>query len=201
MSELQGTFGFMTTYGWVIFALWLILVGYWCLSAYAVRRSIGRWIWWREIALRLGFFALLVLALQVSLAGHALSRAPRYALSASTLPGMVGVGLCFLGTGIAILARASLGENWSIPMAHQHSAELVTRGPYAYVRHPIYSGMLLAMVGSAVGQSVLWLLPLVVYGPHFIRSARHEERHLLEQFPQHYRAYMQRTRMLFPFVL
>jgi protein-S-isoprenylcysteine O-methyltransferase Ste14 len=57
------------------------------------------------------------------------------------------------------------------------------------------------MLGSAIGQSLLWLLPLIVYGPHFIHSARQEEKLLLEQFPQHYRAYMKQTKMLLPFVL
>jgi protein-S-isoprenylcysteine O-methyltransferase Ste14 len=86
-------------------------------------------------------------------------------------------------------------------VAPEETAELVTTGPYAYVRHPIYSGMLLAMLGSAIGQSVLWLLPLSMYGPQFIFSARREERLLLEQFPERYGAYMKHTKMLLPFVL
>jgi protein-S-isoprenylcysteine O-methyltransferase Ste14 len=191
----------MTTCGWVILALWLILVGWWCLSAYAVRRSIGRWVWWREIAVRLGFFALVVLALQVAVVGHALPNAPRYVLGTSGLTAVIGVVLCVLGIGIAILARASLGQNWATPSAHEHDPEVITSGPYAYVRHPIYGGMLLAMLGSAIAQSVLWLLPLIVYAPQFIRSARREERLLLEQSPQYYGAYMKRTKMLLPFVL
>jgi len=88
-----------------------------------------------------------------------------------------------------------------MPTSKQENPELVTTGPYALVRHPIYGGMLVAMLGSAIGQSVLWLLPLIVYAPSFIRSARREEKLLLEQFPERYRAYMQRTKMLLPFVL
>ena len=191
----------MTPCGWVIFALWFILVGYWCLSARAVKRSIGRWIWWREIALRLGLFAFVVPALQVSAAGHALPDAPRYALSTSLLAGVIGIVLCVLGIGIAILGRASLGHSWAVPSPLTGGPELVTAGPYAYVRHPIYAGMLLAMLGSSIGQSLLWLLPLIVYGPHFIQSARREERLLLEQYPERYRAYMKQTKMLLPFVL
>ena len=104
------------------------------------------------------------------------------------------------GIGLAILGRAYVGRTWTMPTANEENPELVTTGPYAFVRHPIYGGMLLAMLGSAIGQSVLWLLPLIVYGPHFIVSARREERLLLEQFPQHYRAYMKGTKMLLPFV-
>jgi len=83
----------------------------------------------------------------------------------------------------------------------EEPAELVTTGPYALVRHPIYGGMLLAMLGSALAQSLLWLAPLLVYGPLFIRSARREERLLLERFPQRYPGYLKRTKMLVPFVL
>jgi protein-S-isoprenylcysteine O-methyltransferase Ste14 len=69
------------------------------------------------------------------------------------------------------------------------------------VRHPFYCGLLLAMAGSAIGQSVFWFLPMLVYGPLFILTARREESSLLERFPDGYRAYMKRTKMLLPFVL
>jgi protein-S-isoprenylcysteine O-methyltransferase Ste14 len=192
----------VTIYGWLIFPLWLTLVVYWSLSASAVSRVIGsKWIWWREIAVRLGFFAVVVLALQVAVLGHALPNARLYALNTSTLMGLIGFVFSVLGIGLAVLARAHLGRSWGMPMSNKENPELVTTGPYAFVRHPIYSGMLLAMLGSAIGQSVFWLLPLIVYGPNFILSARREEHLLIEQFPERYRAYMKRTKMLLPFVL
>ena len=191
----------MTIYGWLIFALWLTLVAYWIPSANAVSRSIGsKWIWWREIAVRLGFFALVVLALRVAVLNGVLPDAGLYALNTSMLMGLVGLVLSVLGIGLAILARALLGGNWAMPLSSRENRELVTTGPYAFVRHPIYSGMLLAMIGSAIGQSVFWLLPLIVYGPNFVSSARREESLLIEQFPERYPAYMQRTKMLLPFV-
>jgi protein-S-isoprenylcysteine O-methyltransferase Ste14 len=190
----------MTIYGWLIFALWLTLVAYWALSARGVKRTIGgRWIWWREIAVRLGLFALVVLVLRLAVVGHALPNARLYELNTSM--GLVGCLICVWGIGLAILARASLGRNWGMPMAKKEDPELVTTGPYAIVRHPIYGGMLLAMLGSAMGQSVFWLFPLVVYGPYFILSALREETLLLERFPDRYRIYMKRTKMLLPFVL
>jgi protein-S-isoprenylcysteine O-methyltransferase Ste14 len=192
----------MTIYGWLIFALWLTLVAYWSLSASAVNRSIGsRWIWWREIAIRLGFFALVVLTLRVAVLGHALPNAPLYALNTSMLMGLIGFVLSLLGIGLAILARACLIRSWGRSMSNKENPELVTTGPYTLVRHPIYGGMLLAILGSAIGQSVFWLLPLIVYGPYFIRSARREENVLIERFPERYRAYMKQTKMLLPFVL
>ncbi len=192
----------MTVYGWLIFALWLILVAYWILAACAVRRSLGgRWIWRREIALRLGFFALVVLVLQVGGVGQALPNTGLYSLNRGMLTGFIGFVLAAYGIGLAILARAYLGPRWAAPLSNGESLELVTTGPYAWVRHPLYSGMLLAMIGSAIGQSVFWLLPLIVYGPNFILSARREEKFLIEQCPERYRAYRKRTKMLLPFVI
>jgi len=109
--------------------------------------------------------------------------------------------ICGLGIGLAVVARAYLGRNWGMPMSRKENPELVTSGPYAFVRHPIYGGLLLAMLGSVLGQSVLWLLPLIVYGPYFIFSARREESLLTGQFAERYRLYMSRTKMLVPFVL
>lgn len=77
----------------------------------------------------------------------------------------------------------------------------MTNGPYALVRHPLYGGLLLAMLGSALGQSVLWVLPLLVYWRGFVASARREERMLIAQYPDRYRDYMKRTRMFVPYVI
>src|SRR5215469_4924529 len=100
----------MTIFGWLIFALWLTLVAYWGLSAYRVRRSTGgRWLWWREIAVRLGFFALVVLTLQITIAGNSLPNDARlYAFTTNMLRGLIGLVLCLLGVGLAIAARPYL---------------------------------------------------------------------------------------------
>jgi len=182
----------MSPYGWLVFALWLVLVVYW-VQASLRKRGVGdAWEWRREIALRLGFFALLLLSLRSAMAGHVLPEMPAYVFNTGSITGVLGLVICTLGIGLAILGRAWLTRNRDA---------LVTSGPYAWVRHPIYAGMLLAMLGSAIAQSLLWILPLMLYGPAFISGARREERRLSEQFPERYRAYMQRTRMLLPFVV
>jgi len=192
----------MTIYGWLISAVWLILVAYWALMGSRATRSTGRrWIWWREIAVRLGIFALVLPALDVAVVGHASPIMQQYAFNTSALLGCIGLLLCTLDVALVILARIYLTRTWGTTVSRKETPELVTTGPYAFVRHPVYGGMLLAMLGSAIGQSIFWLLPLVVYGPNFIRSARREERLLSEHFPERYPAYMMRTRMLLPFVL
>ena len=79
------------------------------------------------------------------------------------------------------MARAHLEPGGLTAGSDRRIAGLITTGPYALVRHPLYGGLLLAVLGSAIGQSVLWLLPLIVYGPLFIISARREEKRLLEE--------------------
>jgi protein-S-isoprenylcysteine O-methyltransferase Ste14 len=152
------------------------------------------------MALRLGFFAVVVTGSQVAAAGGALPNALA-TFNSRMLPGLIGFLLCALGIGLAIRARSLLNPSWTGPTADLDNAALVTSGPYAYVRHPIYGGMLLALGGSAIGQSLLWLLPLLVYGPQLVRSARREETLLLQRFPERYRDDIKRTRMLLPFVL
>ena len=192
----------MTIYGWLISALWLTLIAYWSLATAALMRGIGRrWIWWREIAVRLGFFALVVLALRVAVIGHVFPNEGLLAFNSSMLMGLIGFVCSAFGIGLAILARAYLRRSWDMPVSNGENPSLITTGPYALVRHPLYGGLLLAIFGSAIAQSPLWLLPLIVYGPYFIRGARCEEKLLIERYPERYPAYMNRTKMLLPFVL
>jgi protein-S-isoprenylcysteine O-methyltransferase Ste14 len=188
----------MTIYGGLTFALWLALIAYWALSAQGLKRRTGRrWLWWREIAVRLGIFSLVVLALQVG----ASPQVALYTLDQGMLLSLLGLMLCVSGIALAILARARLDHTRQVADLDGKSSELLTTGPYALVRHPLYGGLLLAMLGSAISQSLLWLLPLVVYGPLLFLSARREESQLLEQFSDGYAAYRRRTKMLLPFLL
>jgi protein-S-isoprenylcysteine O-methyltransferase Ste14 len=189
--------GSESIFGWLISASWAALVGYWCVSAAgAIRTSGTRWIWWREITLRLGFFASVLLLVQIEAAAGFLPLAGSSFLNTSWPLGLSGFLLSVLGVGLAIGARVSLGAVWAV----RAPSQLITNGPYATVRHPLYGGLLLAMLGSAMGQSVLWVLPLIVYGPGFVASARREEQVLLEQFPDQYRDYMRHTKLFIPFL-
>jgi len=113
----------------------------------------------------------------------------------------LGVALCGAGFALAFWARAHLGRNWGMPMSLRQGHELVTSGPYAYVRHPIYTGIMLAMIGSALAVAFLWLALFALYFAYFLFSARTEEKMMLTQFPAAYPAYRRRTKMLLPFLL
>ena len=73
-------------------------------------------------------------------------------------------------------------------------------GPYAFIRHPIYGGVLLMMVGTALGFAPVWWLAAGAAGIYFFYSARAEERFMGERFPDSYPAYRARTKMLIPFL-
>jgi protein-S-isoprenylcysteine O-methyltransferase Ste14 len=113
---------------------------------------------------------------------------------------ILGLVLIAAGLGLAVWARIYLGRNWGMPMTEKERPQLVTSGPYRFVRHPIYSGLLLAMLGSALAATLLWLLVLVGLGSYFIYSARVEERLMTSSFPEAYPAYRARSKMLIPFV-
>jgi protein-S-isoprenylcysteine O-methyltransferase Ste14 len=103
--------------------------------------------------------------------------------------------------GFAIWARMHIGRNWGTPMTQKDEPELVTSGPYHLVRHPIYSGILLAGVGTAIALSWLWLTAVALAGVYFLYSAMIEERYLTDQFPDNYPVYKRSTKMLVPFIL
>jgi protein-S-isoprenylcysteine O-methyltransferase Ste14 len=86
-------------------------------------------------------------------------------------------------------------------MSEKADPELVTTGPYSVIRHPIYSGVILAMVGTTVAVSLFWLAAVVLLGAYFLYSAAMEERYMAEVFPGAYPRYKQSTKMLIPFIL
>ena len=112
---------------------------------------------------------------------------------------ILGDVLCAAGIALAVWARLVLGRNWGMPMSHKEGAELITTGPYAAIRHPIYSGVLLALLGTAIAGGVAWFLFFVLIGAFFVYSARQEEARMAALFPG-YEAYRSRTRMLVPWV-
>jgi protein-S-isoprenylcysteine O-methyltransferase len=106
-----------------------------------------------------------------------------------------------MGAVLAIWARFSLGGNWSATVTIKAGHTLVRRGPYALVRHPIYSGLLLALLGTVLlFNQVRCLLALALIVLMLASKIRMEERFMAEQFGAEYVAYKQRVKALIPFV-
>jgi len=68
------------------------------------------------------------------------------------------------------------------------------------VRHPIYTGLILAMLGTALATNLYWLIAVAVFGGFFVSSATREEAYLAGEFPDAYPAYKRSTKMLVPFI-
>jgi protein-S-isoprenylcysteine O-methyltransferase Ste14 len=113
--------------------------------------------------------------------------------------GAAGWVLTALGMLFSIWARVSLGRNWSGRVVLKHGQELVSTGPYALVRHPIYTGLLVALAGTALYNG-RWqaLLGLAFFAISFWLKARSEENLLEREFGEEYRSYRDRTPMLIP---
>ena len=171
--------------GWAIF--WI----YWLVAAFSMKR--GRVLWSRELRIRVVLFVVVVLLVRAgAFREH----------GTNTNPWLAGIGLVLfaLGLGLAVWARRHLGHNWGPPMTRKDTPELVTTGPYRLVRHPIYSGILLAGIGTAAALSWMWLSVVAVAGIYFGYSAIVEERLLNDTFPGAYHAYQRSSKMLVPFI-
>ncbi|HEY2518283.1 MAG TPA: isoprenylcysteine carboxylmethyltransferase family protein [Polyangiaceae bacterium] len=117
--------------------------------------------------------------------------------------GAVSVGLTALGIAFAIWARFTLGKNWSGTVTVKENHTLVERGPYALVRHPIYTGLLLAFFGTflSLGTHPVRLVLGVAALTFALRAKMAtEERFMLDQFGEAYVDYRRRVRSLIPFV-
>jgi protein-S-isoprenylcysteine O-methyltransferase Ste14 len=112
-----------------------------------------------------------------------------------------GAALVALGLAFSVWARIHLGRNWSGTVTVKQEHELVRGGPYAYVRHPIYTGLLLALIGTAMVRGE-WrgVLAVLIAFAALWRKLRLEERWMIETFGDHYRRYRERTAALIPFL-
>ena len=111
----------------------------------------------------------------------------------------LGIGLTTCGIGLAIWARSCLGANWSATITIRTSHSLIRIGPYARLRHPIYSGLLLAIAGTALAQGE-WrgLLALVIALIAWSMKARKEESWLRDEFGTQFEEYSRHSGFLLP---
>jgi len=187
----------MNIFSAVLTLLWLIFIIYWLVSAVKSKKNIRNKAWSRNIGFRIGFIIVFIIALKIPAFQNFLvqTRSPF-----ADIIQLVAVIVAALGVGVAIWARVHLGRNWGMPMSLKENPELVTSGPYAYIRNPIYTGVLLAVLGSVFVEGIFWLVPLVFAAIYFVYSAKVEEGIMLKEFPDTYPAYKARTKMLIPFV-
>jgi protein-S-isoprenylcysteine O-methyltransferase Ste14 len=188
----------MNIYGWIIAIFWLLFIGYWIISAMSAKKRVQESPHAREVIFRLLAVVIIVLILQLPI----FESVAIYfnTLFTNSIVNILGVILCGMGIAFAIWARLRLGRNWGMPMSIQEKAELITSGPYRFVRHPIYAGMILAMTGSMLVEGFFWLVFLVFVISYFVYSIKVEEALMERQFPETYPIYKRKTKALIPFI-
>jgi len=174
---------------------WLAFWVYWFISAARTKPVASRSK--SGVKMRFGIFILLIFILRLSYPAIS-TTGSRIPANVSHLIIPISLILFFGGLSLAVWARIFIGKNWGFPMSQNTSPELVTSGPYAYVRHPIYSGVLMATLATAIVSGPFWLLILFVLSVYFIYSAKQEEKYLLKTFPKAYPKYKHTTKMLIP---
>jgi protein-S-isoprenylcysteine O-methyltransferase Ste14 len=183
----------------IISDCWILFGAIWLLAAFWTKQCVYQ----ESTARRLRYVIPLVLGGFLLAKGHRLA----HPLDHRLIPHVdalarIGVVLCVTGLAFCIWARFTLGRNWSGVVTLKGGHELITRGPYAWVRHPIYTGLLTMTVGTVV---VLGHLAGIIAMPFIFVSfwikLRYEEKVMLEKFPDEYVAYQRRVKRLIPFVL
>jgi protein-S-isoprenylcysteine O-methyltransferase Ste14 len=169
-------------------------MAYWFISSFGVRRA-------KRVAppadrLRYAGAVLLAIAL-VSWGTRYWGWLGTWVLPPSLALFYIGAVIATAGLGFSVWARVHLGEYWSGNVTLKEGHCLIRSGPYALVRHPIYTGILLGMLGSAVAlDQVRGYLGFAVLTYSFIGKLRKEEAWLTEEFGEEYLRYKREVRAL-----
>jgi protein-S-isoprenylcysteine O-methyltransferase Ste14 len=190
------------SFGSLFGGVWVLWLAYWGISAIGVKPAIRV----ESSASRFFKYALpLMVAVVLLLDSHGWLHGRL--LGGRFVPAelwvvWLGFALTVAGLAFTCWARVTLGRNWSGVVQLKQDHELIVRGPYSIVRHPIYTGLLLAFLGSAIAVGE-WraLLATAIVGISFWYKLRQEERWLCELFGDQYRDFMRRVKALIPWVL
>jgi protein-S-isoprenylcysteine O-methyltransferase Ste14 len=150
---------------------------------------------------RYGIGILAALLLQfgegIPVIGHRLAFLPR----SSPALNVAVIILAVSGMVVAVMARRTLAGNWSGEVVVKKDHELIQTGVYAYARHPIYTGFLLLMLGTAllVGTPVAFMI-LIVMALGVRSKSRKEEILMIRCFPDQYPDYQARVKAIIPFI-
>lgn len=187
-------------YAPVIATLWLAWLLYWLIAAVGTKPSVRRESSWSRAARAVPLYAAAALLfIRSEPSGGFLFE--RFVPSSAPIA-RLGLALVCGGLALGVWARLYLGRNWSGNVTVKQDHELVRGGPYARIRHPIYTGLLLALFGSALalGQWRGLLAVALAFGA-FWYKLRLEERWMRETFGEVYACYQRQSWALIPWLL
>jgi protein-S-isoprenylcysteine O-methyltransferase Ste14 len=175
---------------------WLAFVVYWAISALKTRATARR----ESFGARYGVMLLEAFGFTL-LFSHDADIGPlaRHFIPRNPAANMVGIACTWAGIGIAIWARYHLGQFWSGRITLKEGHQLIRSGPYARLRHPIYTGLDLAAIGSALvighWRCVAGVCVIMI---GFVIKAKREERLLAGQFGDAFEEHQRQTGFLLP---
>ena len=182
----------------IIRVCWIIFIVVWLLGAVWTKRTIYR----ESSAKRARYWLVLVIGYFLVIKSRSLPPpldwlvVPHTCSSAS-----IGAFLCVSGLLFAIWARVILGRNWSGVVTLKEGHELIERGPYRVVRHPIYTGILAMIAGTAIAIGYFGgFLGLLLVFLSFWLKLKREEDLMLKHFPDKYAAYRRKVKRIIPFL-
>jgi protein-S-isoprenylcysteine O-methyltransferase Ste14 len=177
-------------------ALWILFCLYWLVSAFKRKRTKQRETWAQRFGYALPLWLAFYLLWQPS--AHFGWLGARF-IPYGPIGEWIGVLLTAAGVAIAFWARWHLGANWSGVVTLKEGHELIRTGPYRTIRHPIYTGILLAISGSAAARGeVRGLLAVAVAWLSFYIKARREESFLTQEFGPGFAEHKRHTAMFLP---
>jgi protein-S-isoprenylcysteine O-methyltransferase Ste14 len=181
----------------LVSVLWIAWIVYWVVSARDVKPTRSP----EPLASRLQHRVPMVLVAFLLAAPRWQPRVlTRRFLPAGAVFPLLGAILVAAGLGFSIWARRHLGRNWSAHVVVKEGHALIRSGPYAHVRHPIYTGILLAFLGTAVAIGEWRALLAVTFALlAFVLKSRLEEGRMRQTFPE-YEQYQRETAALIPFI-
>ena len=183
----------------VIRACWIIFIAVWLLAATSAKRTIYR----ESSGERAPYWILLVIAYFLVFRSNTLpSPFDWLAIPHAKSSAWAGALLCVCGLVFAIWARMILGRNWSGVITLKEGHELIERGPYRIVRHPIYTGILTMFAGTAVAIGYFGgFIGLLLLFVSFWMKLKREEDLMLKHFPEEYSGYQHRVKRIIPFLV
>ena len=175
---------------------WFIFIVYWLISAFKTKRTQKR----ESFAWRYGVMFVEVLGFALLSSGDAnIGVLGKRILPRTDFVGIVSVALVWAGVALAVWARWHLGEYWSGRITLKEGHKLIRTGPYARLRHPIYSGLDLAAIGTALAID-RWRCAvgvcIIILG--FAIKAKREEAMLAGQFGEEFQEHIRQTGFLLP---
>jgi protein-S-isoprenylcysteine O-methyltransferase len=183
---------------WVLGPIWIAVVVIWVAAAFGTKRAVKR----QSYVTRLVETCCMLAAFNLLFNPNPWPGVLRQRIVPDEpLYGWLSLLITCAGIAFTLWARFFLGRNWSGTVTVKENHELMRSGPYGIVRHPIYAGLSLAFLGTAIGFGELRGLiglPILVFGWKY--KANVEERFMTEQFGEQYRRYRSEVKGLIPFV-